>query len=107
MLAGNQATPQSDLYALGVTLLWALIGRPPFQARTLDEPGKEVERRPLSAVSRFVVRPRGLVDAIESAIDQAPPPGPGVPPTWRPACGRCSKRPAPTNEGAIALEPCW
>lgn len=73
VLAGNQATPQSDLYALGVTLLWALIGRPPFQARTLDELKKEVERRPLSAVQSVRrTAPRGLVDAIESAIDPSP-----------------------------------
>jgi TolB-like protein/tetratricopeptide (TPR) repeat protein len=69
VLAGNQATPQSDLYALGVTLLWALTGRPPFQARTLDDLKEELSRGPLSSLgSARRTSPRGLVHAIEWAI---------------------------------------
>jgi TolB-like protein/tetratricopeptide (TPR) repeat protein len=73
VLAGSQATPQSDLYALGVTLLWALTGRPPFQARTLDQLKEEISRGPSSILeSARRTSPRGLVHAIEWAIHPNP-----------------------------------
>jgi eukaryotic-like serine/threonine-protein kinase len=36
-LAGHAPTPQSDLYALGVTLFELLVGRPAFEGSTLGE----------------------------------------------------------------------
>lgn len=69
VLAGEGATPQSDLYALGVTLLWALTGRPPFAAETLAELKKESSRGPVAALEAIRRNhPRGLVQAIEWAI---------------------------------------
>ena len=69
VLSGDVPTPQSDLYALGVTLLWALTGHPPFAARTLDELKEEASRGPTAALHSVRRRaPRGLVRAIESAI---------------------------------------
>ena len=46
VLAGEEPSHASDLYALGVTLWWALAGRVPFQARTLRDLQAEASRGP-------------------------------------------------------------
>jgi TolB-like protein/Flp pilus assembly protein TadD len=71
-LDGEMPTVQSDLYALGATLWWALAGSPPFSARTLDELREQAARGPgraLGSVQRGL--PRGLVTAIEWAMEPA------------------------------------
>ena len=107
VLAGKRATPQSDLYALGVTLLWALIGRPPFQARTLDELKRRSNGdlcRPSVGSSYGSPRP-GRCDRIGDRSSPAARPRSASDLAAR--LRTVLERPAPTNEGAIALEPCW
>jgi serine/threonine protein kinase/tetratricopeptide (TPR) repeat protein len=71
--AGGNASPQSDIYALGVTLWWALTGSSPFQARTLPDLREETARGPSHSLDS--VRPdapRALVDAIQWAMNADP-----------------------------------
>ena len=73
-LAGGPASARSDLYALGVTLWFALAGRPPFAARTLaelrEQAGKGAWR---SLAEERPDLPPPLVAVIERSI--APEPG--------------------------------
>ena len=69
LLAGEPATARSDLYALGVTLRWALTGQPPFRARNLEELLVEAAAGPstkLSAERPDV--PLSLIQPIERAM---------------------------------------
>ena len=73
LLAGGAATSQSDAYALGVTLRWALAGRAPFTARTLEELRAEAARGPAVPLrSERPDAPLDLIAAIERAMDPAP-----------------------------------
>jgi serine/threonine protein kinase len=68
-LAGDPATPRSDIYALGVTLRWALTGRCPFRARTLDELKLEAEAGPSESLrAQCPDAPPALIAAIERAM---------------------------------------
>lgn len=73
LLTGGAATPRSDLYALGVTLRWALTGRAPFRAGSLDELIDETRR---GAATRLAIEsptaPAGLVAAIERGMAPTP-----------------------------------
>ena len=70
LLEGGPATPRTDLYALAVTLRWALTGHPPFEARTMDDLKTEARRGPLMPLARERAdAPPGLVRAIERAMD--------------------------------------
>jgi len=69
LLAGGPATPRSDLYALGVTLRFALTGHAPFRARTLSELEREARSGPELALR--VERPDAppaLVDTVDRAM---------------------------------------
>jgi serine/threonine protein kinase len=73
ILGGAPATVRSDLYALGVTLRWALTGRVPFAARTIEELKAEAKAGP--ATSLATERPEGpqaLITAIEHAMSPEP-----------------------------------
>jgi serine/threonine-protein kinase len=70
LLEGGPATPRTDLYALGVTLRWALTGRPPFEARTLEELKVEARVGPPTPLSHERAdAPSLLVRAIERSMD--------------------------------------
>ena len=69
LLAGNDATARSDLYALGVTLWWALAGGPPFDAKSLEELKAQAARGPARSLRSIRPdAPAGLVEAIERAM---------------------------------------
>lgn len=69
LLAGEAATRASDLYALGVTLRWALTGRPPFRAGTLEELRTESKAGPsTSLAAERPDAPTPLVAAIDRAM---------------------------------------
>jgi serine/threonine protein kinase len=69
VLAGEPATPRSDLYALGVTLRWALTGRTPFKAHDLEELKAEATVGPSTPMSsERPDAPEGLIRAIERAM---------------------------------------
>jgi serine/threonine protein kinase/Tol biopolymer transport system component len=73
LLAGGAATPRSDIYALGVTLRWALTGRNPFRARTLEELKAEAEAGPSVPLrSERPDAPPTLVEAVERAMRPDP-----------------------------------
>ena len=65
VLAGEKPTHQSDLYALGVTLWWALAGQSPFEARTVSDLKSEVARGPSRSLHSIRPdAPRSLIEAI-------------------------------------------
>jgi TolB-like protein/Tfp pilus assembly protein PilF len=73
VLAGEMPTHQSDLYALGVTLWWALAGEAPFRSKTFGELRLEAARgpsRPLHSIRPEA--PRDLVEAILLAMKPSP-----------------------------------
>lgn len=73
LLAGGAATPRSDLYALGVTLRWALTGRAPFAARNLDELIRAAGRGP---DARLAAERPDAPPALVAALDRAMAPLP-------------------------------
>lgn len=69
LLEGDQATARSDLYALGVTLRWALTGRAPFRSTTLEELKAEAKAGPATSLAEESPgAPPALVAAIERAM---------------------------------------
>jgi Tol biopolymer transport system component len=69
LLAGEPATPRSDLYALGVTLRWALTGHSPFRAHTIDDLRVEAGAGPPTPLrSERPDVPAALADVIERAM---------------------------------------
>ena len=73
LLAGEAASSRSDLYALGVTLRWALTGRAPFQARTLQELRDEAESGPSTRLrDERPDAPLALTEAIERSMAPRP-----------------------------------
>jgi len=73
VLSGGKPTHQSDLYALGVTLWWALAGKSPFDAKTIGDLRREAARGPaqtLGSIRRDA--PHELTDAIEWAMKPSP-----------------------------------
>ena len=70
VLAGGRPTHQSDLYALGVTLWWALAGQAPFQAKTISELRQESEHGPARSLESLnPAAPADLVGAILWAMN--------------------------------------
>ena len=73
VLAGAPATPQSDIYGLGVLMFHLVTGRYPYRAETLDE-----LREAHAAQRRTRVRdlrpdlPGSMVNVVECALDSDP-----------------------------------
>ncbi|HET9326088.1 MAG TPA: protein kinase [Candidatus Eisenbacteria bacterium] len=73
VLSGEPATPRSDLYALGVTLRWALTGRSPFNASNVEELKIEAAEGPSRTLeSEQPDAPQQLVQAIDRAMAPNP-----------------------------------
>jgi len=69
IMGGEIPTHRSDLYALGVTLRWALTGKAPFHAKDWETLRAEAGRGPTPALSKERPdAPPGLVRAIEAAM---------------------------------------
>jgi hypothetical protein len=68
LLDGGPPTPRTDIYALGVTLRWALTGHPPFAARSIETLREEARRGP--AIALATERP-DAPPALVAAIDRA------------------------------------
>jgi hypothetical protein len=75
LLAGEGAAAWTDLYALGVTLWFALAGRPPFAARTIGELRGDAARGPQSRLSEL--RPEAS-NALVAVIERAMAPDPSA-----------------------------
>lgn len=72
-LEGAPASATSDLYALGVTLRWALTGAAPFAAQTLEALRAEARRGPTrSLAAARSDAPPELVRAIDRAMAPDP-----------------------------------
>ena len=71
-LAGDEATPESDVWAVGVLLWEALAGRHPFWGVPLQEVARAIEAGapPLGAERRDL--PRRLLAAVDGALARAP-----------------------------------
>lgn len=70
---GYPATPQSDVYSLGASLWFALVGRPPFEVHSADELPDIHRRRKLPKLQS--IRPDvsdTAAVAIESALERLP-----------------------------------
>ena len=92
-LAGATATAADDVYALGVTLRWALTGAAPFAADSLEALRAAATRgevQPLTSAGS-AAEPAGLVAALVATIEQAMAP-------------EAAARPASAAAFAAALE---
>ena len=73
LLGGGMATPRSDLYALGVSLRWALTGRCPFAARTIEDLRAEAIAGPRRSIAaERADAPAPLAGVIERAMAPDP-----------------------------------
>ena len=78
LLAGGEPTHQSDLYALGVTLWWALAGKSPFVATTIQELMRESAEGPATPLHEICPgAPRALTHAISWAMKPSAAQRPG------------------------------
>jgi hypothetical protein len=71
-LAGNEATPASDVWAVGVVLWEALAGRHPFWGMPLQEVGLAIERGAPPLASQRPNLPRRLLAAVDGALAGEP-----------------------------------
>lgn len=71
-LSGADATPESDVWSVGVMLWEALAGRHPFWGLPLQEVARAIERGapPLASERRDL--PRRLLAAVDAALDPDP-----------------------------------
>ena len=73
LLAGTDATPASDLYALGVLVFELVTGRPPFSADGLGELLRQVAQAPAPPLtSPAGPLPPGLVALVAALLAKTP-----------------------------------
>jgi hypothetical protein len=71
-LAGEDATPESDVWSVGVLLWEALAGRHPFWGLPLQEVARAIQAGAPSLAAERVKAPRRLVAAVEGALAADP-----------------------------------
>ena len=83
IIRGESATPQSDLYSLGVVGYTALAGRPPFEAETLSQLlAKHLVQPPPPLAPLARGASRRLIEAIEACLAKDPDARPSDPPAF-------------------------
>lgn len=104
-LDGAPPDERADVYAAGATLMWAMTGKPPYEARSFDELRAAARRGPdAAALERRADVPAPLVAAILRALAPQPP----VPPLRAAelAASLAAREPVAGNRGrgmALAL----
>jgi eukaryotic-like serine/threonine-protein kinase len=71
-LAGEEATPESDVWSVGVLLWESLAGRHPFWGVPLQEVARAIEAGAPSLVTERPDVPRRLVAAVDGALARSP-----------------------------------
>lgn len=105
-LAGAEATPESDVWAVGVLLWEALAGRHPFWGVPLQEVARAIEAGAPPLVSERRDLPRRLLAAIDGALASDPerrPRASALASDLRSALRQESPRRAPSRPQAIEV----
>ena len=71
-LAGEEATPESDVWSVGVLLWEVLAGRHPFWGLPLQEVARAIQAGAPSLAAERTKAPRRLVAAVDSALSADP-----------------------------------
>ena len=73
MITGNEPSPWSDIYSLGIVLWWALAGHPPFYSKTRKELyRKHLEDPPPDLAAFRTDVPRSLVSITHRCLEKKP-----------------------------------
>jgi serine/threonine protein kinase len=73
LVAGEEATPRSDVYATGVVLLHLLLGRNPFKGQTMaDSVHRVLNLEPARASAERDDCPAGLDEVLAQALAKSP-----------------------------------
>lgn len=72
LLRGEQATPASDLYALGCVTYEMVAGRPPFEGGMFEVGMAHLEKQPPDATAGRPDAPRSLGLAVQLALEKDP-----------------------------------
>ena len=72
LLRGEQATPASDLYALGCVTYEMVAGRPPFEGGMFEVGMAHLEKQPPDPTASRPDAPRSLGQAVQLALEKDP-----------------------------------
>ena len=72
LLRGEQATPASDLYALGCVTYEMVAGRPPFEGGMFEVGMAHLEKQPPDPTTGRPDAPRSLGQAVQLALEKDP-----------------------------------